>query len=198
MTEASRLIHAGPDLEHRLLHIVRDTAWLMRALAAARALGLDSWCIGAGAIRNTVWDHLLRRDTPSYLADVDVAYFAPTEAPGAERRHQAFLERECPDIPWEVTNQAHVHLWFERHFGHAVAPLVSLDDAVASWPEYATSVAVTLDGETLRVIAPLGLEDLFAMRVRRNPARVSLDTYRARTASKRYRERWPGVEVMEE
>ena len=59
------------------------------------------------------------------------------------------VERLCPDVPWEVTNQAHVHLWFEEHFGHAVPPLSSLSDAVASWPEYATSVAkiqATVDG----------------------------------------------------
>lgn len=31
---------------------------LMTALRSVRALGLGSWCIGAGAIRNLVWDTL--------------------------------------------------------------------------------------------------------------------------------------------
>ena len=190
---------APADQERQLREIVRESTWLMRALVAARDIGLDDWCIGAGAIRNVVWDHLHALDRPSSLADVDVAYFAPSEPPGIERRYQAELERTCPDVPWEVTNQAHVHLWFEEHFGHAVAPLTSLSEAVASWPEYATSVAVSLDAQCgLRVIAPLGLEDLFAMRIRRNPARVSLETYRWRVETKRYRERWPRVHVVEE
>jgi uncharacterized protein len=46
------------------------------------------------------------------------------------------------------------------------------------------------------VIAPHGLADLFAMVVRRNPARVSVEAYRQRVASKRYVQRWPRVTVM--
>jgi hypothetical protein len=49
----------------------------------------------------------------------------------------------------------------------------------------------------MHVIAPLGLDDLFAMVVRRNPARVSLATYRQRVADKRYAQRWPRVTVIE-
>jgi uncharacterized protein len=170
----------------------------MRALVAARSLRLPSWCIGAGAVRNLVWDHLHGYTAPSALSDVDLAYFAPHEAPDHERVHQQALAGRFPELPWEVTNQAHVHLWFEQHFGHAVAPLASLSEAVASWPEYATSVGVTLleDG-TLTVVAPHGLEDLFALRVRRNPRRVSVATYRERVATKRYTERWPRVTVIE-
>jgi len=91
-----------------------------------------------------------------------------------------------------------VHLWFEGHFGHAVAPLRSLDEAVASWPEVATAVGLWLDDtDGLHVIAPLGLDDLLGMRVRRNAARVSVQTYRERCAAKRYVERWPRVRVIE-
>jgi hypothetical protein len=82
-------------------------------------------------------------------------------------------------------------------FGYAVEPLVSLYDAVASWPETATSVAVTLGADgSLDVIAPLGLEDLFGMVIRRNPRRVSIDVYRERIAEKHYAERWPKVRVV--
>ena len=48
----------------------------------------------------------------------------------------------------------------------------------------------------VRVIAPHGLDDLFAMVIRRNPARVSIETYHARIAEKRYVDRWPGVTVV--
>ncbi|MCD9028654.1 nucleotidyltransferase family protein [Luteimonas sp. BDR2-5] len=169
----------------------------MQALRAARALALPSWCIGAGAVCNLVWDHLHGYPSPSFLADIDLAYFDPDEPPGRERDHQAEMERICPGMPWEVTNQAHVHLWFERHFGHAVPPLRSLHDAVASWPEFATSVGIGLGADgTVQIIAPLGLDDLFAMRIRRNPARVSVETFRQRIAGKRYTDRWPRVEIV--
>ena len=171
----------------------------MAALQAVRTLGLASWCIGAGAVRNLVWDALHGHAVPSPLADVDVAYFdAGDLGAGAEQALQRRLEALAPGLPWEVTNQARVHLWFEGVFGHAVPPLASLEAAVASWPEYATAVGIALDAEGgLQVIAPHGLDDLFGMVVRRNPQRVSLATYRERVAQKRYAERWPRVRVID-
>lgn len=63
------------ELHARLIDIVRQSAWFMAALSAVRDLGLDCWCIGAGAVRNLVWDTLHGFDTPSSLPDVDVAHF---------------------------------------------------------------------------------------------------------------------------
>ncbi len=183
------------DVE-RLTALVRSTPWFMAALGAGRELGLASWCIGAGALRNLVWDALHGHAQASALADVDFVYFDADDLDPA--RDAALQQRLCQrvDLPWEVTNQAGVHRWFEQHFGHAVAPLHSLAEAVASWPEPATAVGVWLDGaDALHVIAPLGLADLLGLRVRRNPARVSVETYRQRCASKRYAERWPRVVV---
>ena len=181
-----------------LLAIVRASPWFMAALQAVRALGLASWCIGAGAVRNLVWDTLHGHAAPSALADVDVAYFDPVDlGADAEQALQRRLDTAAPGYPWEVTNQARVHLWFEGVFGHAVPPLASLEAAIASWPEFATAVGITLDvAGGLQVIAPHGLDDLFGMVVRRNPVRVSLDTYRERVAQKRYAERWPRVRVI--
>jgi hypothetical protein len=185
------------DDEARLVALARATPWFMRALAQVRTLDVHPWCIGAGAVRNLVWDALHERREPSELPDVDVAFFDAADL-RATRDHalQSRLQSLAPDIPWEVTNQAGVHLWFEAHFGHAVEPLRSLEEAVASWPEYATAVALTLaDDDTLRVIAPHGLADLFGMVVRRNPTRVSVETYRERIAQKRYDQRWPRVRI---
>ncbi|MGN6525735.1 MAG: nucleotidyltransferase family protein [Burkholderiaceae bacterium] len=183
-----------------LAGLARGTPWFLDALRAARALGLADWCIGAGAVRNLAWDALHGHATPSALADVDLAFFDAGDLSAArEQALQARVQASCPSLRWEVTNQAAVHTWFESCFGHAVAPLRSLEEAVASWPEFATAVGVTLAADdTIRVIAPHGLDDLFAMVVRRNPARVSLATYRERVAAKRYPGRWPRVTVIEE
>ncbi len=183
----------------RLAALARGTPWFARALAQVRALGLRDWCIGAGAVRNLVWDALHGHATPSALSDIDVAWFdADDPSPERDAALQRRLQAMAPATPWEVTNQASVHRWFEQHFGHAVALLQSLEEAVATWPETATAVGLRLDDDDrLRVIAPLGLDDLFAMVVRRNPARVSLATYRQRIADKRYAQRWPRVTVIE-
>jgi hypothetical protein len=186
------------ELRERLIAIARGSAWFMSALHAVRGLGLASWCIGAGAVRNLVWDALHELPAPSQLADVDVAYFdASALAPERDAELQGRLTALLPGVPWEVTNQAAVHHWFEGYFGHAVPPLSSLEEAVASWPEYATSVGLTLHADdSIRVVAPHGLDDLFSIVVRRNPARVSVETYRQRVAQKRYAERWPKVRVV--
>ena len=183
----------------RLVALARATPWFMQALAHVRALRLRTWCVGAGAVRNLVWDALHAHAMPSALADVDVAWFdADDVAPERDAALQARLRLAAPETPWEVTNQAGVHRWFAQHFGHAVEPLRSLDDAVASWPEFATAVGFWLDdADGLHVIAPHGLADLFAMVVRRNPARVSLQAYRQRIATKRYAQRWPRVTVVD-
>jgi hypothetical protein len=187
----------APPLEDRLLSIAAATPWLARALGAVAALGLPRGCIGAGAIRNAVWD-ALHGLAPALPADIDVAYFdAGCLDPERDDALLARLRAVAPDLPWEVTNQAAVHLWFEQHFGHAVDPLVSIEDAVASWPETATSVAIEPLAAGPRVIAPLGLDDLFGLVVRRNPRRVSVAEYRRRCAAKRYRERWPRVAVID-
>lgn len=186
------------EFRERLIAIACGSGWFMTALEAVRELGLQDWCIGAGAVRNLVWDHLHAYRTPSPLSDVDVAYFNAADlSQETDRALQAHLSRRLPNIPWEVTNQAGVHLWFEAHFGHAVSPLRSLEEAVASWPEFATSVGLSLSEDgALSVLAPCGLADLFSMTVRRNPARVSVATYRQRLTQKRYRDRWPHVQVV--
>lgn len=186
------------ELRQRLLSLVEDSAWLMPALQAVRELGLDSWCIGAGAVRNLVWDALHGFAVPSALPDIDVAYFDEScLSAERDRELQARLSMMVPGLAWEVTNQAAVHLWYESYFGHPVPAFGSLAEAVGSWPEYATAVGVSLAADgSLRVIAPHGLEDLFAIVVRHNPTRCGVATYLRRLMQKRYAERWPKVTVV--
>ena len=70
-------------------------------------------------------------------------------------------------------------------------------DAVSTWPETALAVAVGLrEDDSIAITAPLGLDDLFSMVVRRNPRRVSVETYERRIAEKKYPDRWPGVRIV--
>ena len=65
--------------------LVRAHAPLMRWLRAARACatGLD-WCIGAGAVRALVWNHLHGLPAGSHApADVDFVYFDPADLSSA-------------------------------------------------------------------------------------------------------------------
>ncbi len=110
----------------------------------------------------------------------------------------AALHALRPDVPWEATNQAAVHLWYPAYFGRTVPPLESSAAAVATWPETATSVAVRLlPDNSLQVVAPCGLSDLLTMVLRRNPARVDAAQFQARLESKQILRKWPRVRVVE-
>ena len=184
-------------LDQRLVDLVRQAQHLMSALVAVRQLGLASWCIGAGGVRSLVWDSLHGFAQPSALDDVDVVYFDASQTEPQEAELQARLSQRMPGLRWEVTNQATVHHWFREHLGQAVPPLASLEAGIATWPEFATCVGVALAADdSIRVIAPHGLQDLFDLRVRHNPLRADAQTYRHRVAHKRFAQRWPLLQVL--
>lgn len=189
--------HSQPGLERRLVAMVHSSTDLMAALTAVRSLGLNSWCIGAGAVRSLVWDALHGFEQASAIDDIDVVYFDDAAGdPGQDAYLESRLRSVMPALRWEVTNQATVHHWFASNLGQAVPPLGSLEEGVATWPEFATCVGVNLDDEeSIGVVAPHGLDDLFGLRVRHNALRASVATYRQRLESKRFGERWPLLSI---
>jgi hypothetical protein len=190
--------------EDRIRGIIRSSGWLMGVLRAVRQAGLpDAWT-GAGALRDLVWGELYGPGfTPGEVHDVDVAFFDPADL--SRRRDEqatARLRAGSPAIPWQARNQAAVHTWYSGKFGGGpVAPLRSVADAVATWPETATAVAVRLEprgaaGSGIEICAPLGLCDLLGGVWRRNPRRASLEVSLARLARHQPARRWPGVRVI--
>ena len=93
------------NLKARLVSIAEESSWLLPALAAVRNLNLPCWCIGAGAVRNLVWDSLHEFHTPSELPDVDVAYFDASDLSiQRDEEAQRKLTVEYPRVSWDVTN----------------------------------------------------------------------------------------------
>jgi uncharacterized protein len=182
------------DAAGELEAIVRTTPSLLRALEVAREVDAPDWLIGAGAVRSAVWDRLHGFTEPTPPGDVDLAFFDPADLSREHARDvEAALRERAPELPWEATNQAAVHLWYDDD----VEPLRSTAEAIATWPETATAVALRLDaGDRLTIVAPFGLDDLFAMVVRYNPARASPAAFNRRVASKRFTERWPRARVV--
>jgi hypothetical protein len=170
----------------------------MSALRAARDLDAPDWLIAAGAIRDAVWEALHDRPPTAMPRDVDLAFFDPVDlSTGRERQIELELLTRAPGLPWEVKNQAAVHLWYADRFGVEAAPMRSSAEAVATFPETASCVAVRLlaDDEML-VVAPHGLDDLFDCVCRRNPTRVSARFYRCRVQEKGWRSRWPKMRYV--
>jgi hypothetical protein len=184
----------------RLRDEIRDCPWLASVLAVVRDSGLpDAW-VGAGVLRDLVWGrHFGTGFDPATVNDIDVVFYDP-ERLDRDRDEEATqaLRGARPDLPWQARNQAAVHLWYATRFGgEPVPPLVSIVDAVGTWPETATAVAVRLDADGgIDVCAPLGLADLLGGVWRRNPRRASLAVSRARLARHDPARRWPGVRIV--
>jgi hypothetical protein len=184
-------------LERRLILMVRSSSALMELLDVVRRLNLSSWCIGAGVIRSLVWDRLHGFTTPSHYDDVDVVYYDDVTGPEHEAELLGRLLDLRPSVQWELANQALIHHWYLNRHSQVVPPLRSLVEGVATWPEYATCVGVTLNSDdSIEVIAPHGLEDLFQLRVRHNPIRADAGMFMERVMSKQFAERWPMLSIF--
>lgn len=182
-----------------LVPILTGCEWFMDRLRDIAAVEVpDSW-IGAGAIRDLVWDERFGDGfDPENVRDVDVAFFDARDLTAERDAHveDALLARN-PTVRWDAKNQARVHVWYPERFGVEVEPLQSAADGIATWPEYATCVGARLTpGGTIELAAPHGLDDLLDGVWRCNPVRVTSDEYGRRLERKNPATRWPGVRIV--
>ena len=180
IADIAKLLEAHAELHALLLHV--------------ESLDLSDGWIGAGFIRNAVWDALHGRPIEaSSLNDVDVIYLDPTDT--RDERDTALesrLKSLAPDVNWQVRNQARMHL------RNADAPYRTISDAIAHWPETATAIAARTIHGKVEVIAPYGIADLIALIVRPTPAFAhKMEIYRARLKSKDWAARWPSLSFCE-
>ena len=188
-------------LETRLIEIIRATPTTWAVLKTVRDLDLPDWMIFSGAVYQPVWNHLTGRDPTYGIKDYDVAYHDDSDTSyEAEdvviQRVAAAFEPPLRDLV-EVRNQARVHIWFEKKFG-ADEPYPPLEDSAAALKRFVATafcVGVRLEkDDSLRVWAPFGLEDLFALRLRPNPLRVKGAGGWARTTGSA-KARWPEISI---
>jgi len=169
----------------------------MSVLEKVRSLDLPDWLIFSGAVYQPVLNHLTGRDPDYGIKDYDLAYFDASDISyDAEdvviRKVAAALPAPLRDLV-ETRNQARVHVWFESKFGEPYAPLSCSAEALDRFVSATFAVGVRIDrGGRLTIIAPFGLDDLFALRMRPNPTRRTNGFARA-VAS--LTARWPELKV---
>ncbi|MFN3511990.1 MAG: nucleotidyltransferase family protein [Phenylobacterium sp.] len=185
------------DLTARLEAILRAAPSLMQVMETARALDLPDWLIFSGAIYQRALNHLTGRDPDYGIKDYDLGYFDPDTSYEAEdvviKRVAAAFEPPLREMV-EVRNQARVHLWFEGKFGEPYAPLRSSAEALERFTSATFAVGARLEADgRMIIVAPFGLEDLFALRLRPNPMRKTNGFARTAEAARR---RWPELTIL--
>ncbi|MDC9580529.1 nucleotidyltransferase family protein [Xenorhabdus sp. PR6a] len=181
------------EYQTSLQKILSDDPVRMKILYAVRALELNDGWIGAGFVRDAVWDQLHGYGLSPVYGDVDVVWF---DCEHCSPDHVSYLEdrlrKQLPSLDWSVKNQARMH---QRNRDH---PYTSTGNALLHWPETATAVAVRLGKEGLDITAPYGLSDLFELRLRPTPAfeREKLDSFKQRVTTKQWLERYPRLKLI--
>ena len=185
------------ELRERLTAILRATPPLMRVLSVARGLCLPDWLVFSGAVYQPVLNHLTGRALDYGIKDYDLGYFDASDLSyEAEdvviRRVKATFDEPLRSMV-EVRNQARVHLWFEAKFGETYGPLSSTAEALERFASATFAVGVRLESDDrLYILAPFGLADLFARRLRPNPRRRTVGFVRVAADVRR---RWPEVVI---
>ncbi len=181
-------------LEERLKEYISQHKQLMTDLGSVRDLGLPQCYIAAGYIRNYVWDLLHGLEGTDRHTDIDVVYFDPEDVSEArDIRLEELLRTTTANLKWSVKNQARMHV------KNGDEPYNSTYAALTYWPETATAVGARLNSEGgLELCCPHGLEDLFALRVRRSPNFHKRSYYLERVAKKQWKDQWPQLTISDD
>lgn len=176
----------------RIVEWVKADADRMRALEQAAVLELNDWCLAAGFVRNLVWDRLHGHSAATPLNDLDLIHFDAADSSAHRDRLLESRLRDRSSLPWSVKNQARMHV------RNGDAPYISTADAMSYWVEVETAIGVRVDtaGE-VELVAPLGLEGLFAMTITLNLRRARPQVFRERVRAKGWLRQWPQLKVVD-
>jgi hypothetical protein len=186
------------DEQHRFLTALLTNPAVTTILERMPRLGLATWYLTAGGVVQTLWNVLSGRDPKAGIKDYDVFYYDANDLSYAAE--DAVIQQAnalFPDLPTpvEVRNEARVHLWYEQKFGVRARQFTSCEDAIDHFASTTCCYGVTRDARgELRVYAPHGFHDLFALIVRPNPVLAPREVYETKTA--RWQKEWSTLTIL--
>ena len=180
--------------ETALLRAVLADPVCRSVLERAPQLGLADWWLTGGAVFQNVWNAVEGRPPGYGVNDYDLFYFDDADLSSeAEDRVITAAAGLFHDVAAtvEVRNEARVHLWYEQRFGVPAVQFSSATDAIDAFASTTCCVGLTCDSTGLRVYAPQGLTDVFAMHLRPGRRLAPQHVYDAKVAQ--YKARWPSL-----
>jgi hypothetical protein len=178
--------------EEDVRRIVESDEWMMRVLRAAETLELPDWWVGAGFLRNKIWNVIENKDSHS-TTDVDLVYFNSRDVkPETDWAYDEKMNQDYPFAEWQVRNQARMH------YVNDFKPYKSTVDGISHWVETATCVAVKIDNGKLEFIFCHGINDLINLVARPIPIFQSselIGLFNNRIKDKKWKKKWPHLKV---
>lgn len=186
------------ERENELLEIIKGDKRLMRILQVAQSVNLPNWYIGAGVIRNTVWDTLHEVPQPSPIRDIDFIYYSAEPIDEVPIRKK--LQEVFPNVEWDIKNSATVHEWYKAKRNIDRPALFSSEEDIDAWPETASCIGIRITKDnSFLIYAPYGINDLLDMVFRRNKTNeysVSPEVFKRRVIDKKIAQRWPKATIV--
>lgn len=183
--------------EQDILNLIIEDKWMMNILHIAEKLDLPDWVIGAGFVRNKIWNHLHGYQKKKVdTNDIDLIYFDPNgNEENADKKLSEKLKAKT-GLNWEVVNEAYAHKWYTIK----PPPYTSSQDAISKWPETATCIGIKTENRKLKLIAPYGIEDLVNLVIRPNPAFIDIDNVEKvvarRIGEKKWLKKWLKLKII--
>lgn len=170
------------DLYREVERLIRSDRWRMRVLNLLYDFDLEGAYVTGAFVRDAVWDAAHER-APQPVLPVRVTYLdASRPDPNVDGQLQLELTAKAPNKAWLVENAAR---WSP--------PARTMDKAIAAAPDTARAVGVKLArNDGIEILAPHGLEDLFALVVRPTPS-GRLEELRAEGERAGWARRYPHV-----
>jgi hypothetical protein len=177
------------EYRNELIDIITKDELIIKTLTIVKNLKLNDCWVGAGFIRNKVWDILHKKNTIK-LNDIDVVFFDKTNiSEKLEKEIEQQLNEIDPKIKWSVKNQARMH------FRNNHLKYINTDNAISYWPETATAIAVRLNlNDKIEILAPYGLNDLFNLIVKPTP-NFDLIVFQKRVNEKEWKKQWKNLKL---
>ncbi len=173
-----------------IVDLIRKDPIRLEALECVYQLELPQCYIGAGFVRNLVWDSLHHNVKLTPLNDIDVIFFdADSLDSDYEKSLELKLSEQMPQLNWQVKNQAKMHLQ------NGDNPYQSTLDAMSYWPEKETAVAVRkVEHDRYECISAFGFESLFQGFITHNP-KQAYGIFENRVKSKGWLAVWPNLRI---
>jgi len=178
--------------EEDIRRLVVSDDWMMQVLRAAEKLNLPDWWIGAGFLRNKVWN-AIENNADHSISDIDLVYFDSNDVTTeTDWLYDKNMKDIFPNVDWEIRNQARMH--YVNNFN----PFKSTEDGISHWVETATCVAVKLEKDELKFLFCYGIDDLVNLVARPNPIFQTaelINIFYSRLEKKNWQKTWPHLRL---